>query len=499
MKKEDALAKLKEYEAKSFALGHAMGLLYYDGATTAPKDAVKARVHSLGTISGMAYDLTTSPETVEMLEALIGVKDELDEITRRKVTELYRDYDRTRKIPADEYVEYQRLVSEADSVWHDAKAKNDYSIFEPYLQEIFDTTKKIALYMEPDKKPYETMLDMYERGLDEKTCDEFFASLRRDLVPLISKVKANASAVDNTPLKGDFPIEIQRKFSDFVMGLMKIDRNRCIIGETEHPFTTNFSKYDVRITTNYHADMFASSLYSVVHEGGHALYELHTSDKLAFSALGTGVSMAIHESQSRFYENIIGRSREFCALIFPWLRKNFAPRLDGVSEDEFYRMINKSEPSLIRTEADELTYPLHIMIRYELEKKMFAGEITAKELPAEWNRLYKEYLGVDVPSDTEGVLQDSHWSNGNIGYFPSYAIGSAYGAQYLHEMEKDFDVYGSLSEGSTEKINAWLEDKIWKYGCMKDPVELFESVCGKFDPSYYVKYLEKKFGEIYHL
>ena len=243
----------------------------------------------------------------------------------------------------------------------------------------------------------------------------------------------------------------------------------------------------------------ASSLYSVVHEGGHALYELHVGRELSRTCLGGGVSMAIHESQSRFYENIIGRSRAFCGVIYPWLREHFAPRLDDVSQDAFYRMINKAQPSLIRTEADELTYCLHIMVRYELEKRMFAGELTAHDLPAEWNRLYKAYLGVDVPNDREGVLQDSHWAGGSIGYFPSYAIGSAYGAQYLLEMQKDFDVFEAVRSGRLTKINGWLEDKIWKYGCMKDPTPLFESVCGPFDPTCYTAYLRDKFTEVYGL
>ena len=243
----------------------------------------------------------------------------------------------------------------------------------------------------------------------------------------------------------------------------------------------------------------ASSLYSVVHEGGHALYELHTGRELARTCLGNGVSMGIHESQSRFYENIIGRSRAFCSVLLPWLKEHFPAQLVDVTEEQFYRMVNRSQPSLIRTEADELTYCLHIMVRYELEKQMFAGTITAHDLPAAWNRLYKEYLGVDVPSDREGVLQDSHWANGNIGYFPSYAIGSAYGAQYLLEMQKDLDVEAAVRSGKLTAINRWLEEKIWKYGCMKDPVALFESVCGPFRPEEYVAYLEKKFTEIYEL
>ncbi len=499
MTTQEALKKLKEYENLSFAINHAAGVLYYDGATAAPRGSAVVRGKTMSELSRIVYELTTDPETVEALETLNGNRGQLDMITRRKVDELYRDYDRTRRIPIDEFVEYEKLRSDSDAVWHKAKEDDDYAAFEPYLQRMFDMTKRIALYMEPDKPPYDAMLDMFERGLTTEKCDEFFSALKLNLTPLVARVSMKGYAVDDSPLRQKFSIDKQREFSDYVMSIMGIDRNHCIIGETEHPFTTDFSKYDVRITTHYYEDMPLSSMYSVIHEGGHALYELHTGDELQFSCLGGGASMAIHESQSRFYENIIGRSREFCSLIFPWLREKFSPQLDDIDAEELYRIANKSEPSLIRTEADELTYSLHIMIRYELEKKMFSGEITAKELPNEWNRLYKEYLGVNVPTDREGVLQDSHWSNGNIGYFPSYAIGSAYGAQYLYEMNKDFDVYGAVSDGNIEKINGWFEEKIWRRGKTIDPSELFESVCRKFNPKYYIDYLEKKYTDAYGL
>ncbi len=494
---EEALKKYGEYEKATFALGHAQGLIYYDGATVAPKGSDGVRGMTLGELSRMEYELATSESTVEMMQTLAENADRLDDVMRRKITVMKRDYDHIRRVPVEEYVAYSELCSKSSSVWHDAKEKNDFALFSPYLRDVFASAKRMMKYMEPDMDEYDAALGMFERGLNKETVDGFFAELRKELVPMIKAVTERADAVDDAPLHGNFPIETQRKFSDFVMGLMGIDRDHCVIGETEHPFTTDFSKYDVRITTHYHEDMVASSLYSVIHEGGHALYELHTADELAFSSLGTGVSMAIHESQSRFYENIIGRSREFCGLIFPWLRENFAPLLDGVSDEDFYRMINKSRPSLIRTEADELTYCMHIMIRYELEKAVFDGALKTDDLPGEWNRLYKEYLGVDVPDDRRGVLQDSHWSDGNIGYFPSYAIGSAYGAQFLSEMRKSFDVFGAVKENNIVKINDWLCGHIWKYGCMKDPVELFESVCGKFDPKYYTDYLRKKFGEIY--
>lgn len=495
----DALKKLEAYEKTSFALSHASGLIYHDAVTLAPKDSSRVRAVSMGELSRMSYELSTAPETVEMLETLVAAKDELDPVTRRKVTELYRDFDRTRRIPKDEYVAFQQLTTEADDVWHEAKGKNDFASFEPYLQRIFDGTRRIALYMEPDKDPYDTQLDLYERGLTTARCDAFFAALRDRLVPLIRLVGTHADRVDDAPLHRPFPLELQRKLSAFVMGVMDLDKNRCILGETEHPFTNDFSKYDVRITTHYYEDAFASSLYSVIHEGGHALYELHTGDDLAFTNLGGGASMGIHESQSRFYENIIGRSRAFCSVLYPWLRENASAQLDGISEDAFYRMINRSQPSLIRTEADELTYCLHIMVRYELEKKMLAGDLTAKELPAAWNALYKEYLGVDVPDDTRGVLQDSHWAGGGIGYFPSYALGSAYGAQYLREMEKSLDVDAVVRGGSLRGINAWFEPRIWRHGAMLDPVPLFESVCGPFDPTCYTDYLRRKFTDVYGL
>jgi len=276
-----------------------------------------------------------------------------------------------------------------------------------------------------------------------------------------------------------------------------MDRDACILGETEHPFTTNFTRWDVRITTHYYENDFASSMYSVIHEGGHALYEMGTGEELLHTGLGSGVSMAIHESQSRFYENIIGRSRPFCARILPYLQRQFPEQLGGVDAEHFYRMINRSEPSLVRVDADELTYSLHIMVRYELEKALFDGSISVRDLPGEWNRLYREYLGIEVPNDRRGVLQDSHWAGGNIGYFPSYALGSAYGVQFLSEMEKDLDVYGAVAAGDFASINRWNETHIWRHGCMMDPGPLFESVCGPFDPSHYTDYLERKYRDIY--
>ena len=494
-----ALEKLSAYEKLMFTYNHASGLMYYDGATVAPRGSADLRADTLGELARLSYALTTAPETVEMLRTLVEARDRLDPVTARKVSELWRDYEMTHRVPEEEFVAYQQLTSKADAVWHEAKERSDFALFEPYLQQVFDGSRRLAEYMQPDKDPYDAQLDRFERGLTRETCDAFFAALRQELVPLIDQVKAHADRVDDAPLHRSFPVAIQRKFSDFVMDVMDIDRNHCIIGETEHPFTINFSRDDVRITTNYQEDLVASSLYSVVHEGGHALYELHVGRELSRTCLGGGVSMAIHESQSRFYENIIGRSRAFCGIIYPWLREHFAPRLDDVSQDAFYRMINKAQPSLIRTEADELTYSLHIMVRYELEKALMQGTLAVADLPAAWNAKYKEYLGVDVPDDAHGCLQDIHWSMGDIGYFPSYALGSAYGAQMLCNMEKDFPVWDEVRAGKLTGVSAWLKEKVHQYGSLLTPGEIVKNACGDFDPTVYTDYLTEKYNKLYDL
>jgi len=495
---KEALLKIENFENTNSALNHAAGILYYDGDTVAPEGSVEIRSLTLGEISRMSYELITAPDFIEALETLNANKDELSEIDKRNVSELYREYDNTRKIPMQEMVDFNIHLSESSAVWHKAKENNDFASFEPYLQKTFDTLKKFASYTNPDKDPYDVCLDKYERGLTQEKCDKFFSALRSKLVPLITRV-CEAKQIDDSLLKKNYPKAQQEKFTDYLVDVMDIDRNHFAIGETEHPFTISFTGKDVRITTHYYEDNLASSLYSVVHECGHALYDMNSMPELFRTSLEGGVSMAIHESQSRFYENIIGRSRAFCELILPFLKNEFPEQLNGVDSDSFYRMINRSEPSLIRTEADELTYALHVMVRYELEKKMMSGEITAKELPNEWNRLYKEYLGVDVPDDTHGVLQDSHWSDGSVGYFPSYALGSAYGAQLIKEMKKDIDVDAVIKSGKLTLINDWLREKIWKFGCLYNPDELFEKVCGEFDPNCFVDYLENKFSEVYSI
>ena len=255
----------------------------------------------------------------------------------------------------------------------------------------------------------------------------------------------------------------------------------------------------MRITTNYAPDNVASSMYSVIHEGGHAKYELNIRDDVQYTCLSGGVSMGVHESQSRLYENLIGRSLPFIRAIFPRMRDFFPEQLADVTAEQFYRAVNKAQPSLIRTEADELTYCLHIMVRYEIEKQLIGGTLEVADVPATWNRLYKEYLGVDVPDDKRGCLQDSHWSGGSFGYFPSYALGSAYGAQMLRNMEREFDVWGPVSRGDLSQVSAWLRDKVHQYGGLLTPAEVVRNACGDFDPTVYTDYLVDKYSKLYEL
>ena len=371
-------------------------------------------------------------------------------------------------------------------------------MFEPLLQRIIDACRRFAELVEPETDPYDFWLDNYEEGMTQEFCDKFFAELRAKLVPLIAKVGA-AEPPDTSLLNVRFPLDKQAELSGWLMRFLGLDPDRSALTTTEHPFTIDFSRYDVRITTKYYEDAFASSMFSVIHEGGHALYELGTAEEYAFTQLGRGVSMGVHESQSRFFENIIGRSRAFCSLAWPELVR-LCPELGRYDADMFYRAVNAAQPGLIRIEADELTYSLHIMVRYELERAMLHGELNAKELPERWNALYKQYLGVDVPDDARGVLQDSHWSGGQLGYFPSYALGSAYGAQLVARMKEGFDVDAAVASGDLAPVRSWLGERIWSHGSLRKPTELMRSALGgEFDASWYTNYLEAKMREVYKL
>ena len=494
-----AVEALKKLQRVSAAYNHVLGVTYLDAATAAPKGSYAGRGQTMGILSEITYDLIAKEENGDLISYLEANKDQLDAQTNREVEIFRKEYDRIHRIPAQEYVEYTVLRNDAMTVWEEAKNNNDFASFAPYLDKLVSFNRKFAGYYNPDMDPYDALLNEYEEGMTTEILDAFFHQLRQTVVPLLSKVTA-AQQIDDSFLFRHYPIEQQRIFSDYLMEVLELDRDVCAIAETEHPFTTNFNNKDVRITTHYYEDMLASSMYSVIHEAGHAIYELGCDDAYNFSFLSGGVSMGIHESQSRFFENIIGRSYEFIQLIFPRIKELFPEQLADVDEIMFYKAVNKAQPSLIRTEADDLSYTLHVMVRYELEKQLIAGTLPVSELPAAWNRLYKEYLGIDVPNDKVGCLQDSHWSDGMFGYFPSYALGSAYGPQMVHIMEQDLgNILTLVKDGKIGTVKEWLKQKIHRHACFIKPSELFSSVCGKFDAKYYTDYLTDKYTKLYNL
>ena len=498
MELQTLLQKLKELQQKMYAYDAASSSLYLDAVTTAPSDTAEGRGLALSILAGESHKLFSSPETDALLSALEERENQLNRVEKRQVQLLRRQYDHLSRIPVAEYMEYTALVNEAEDLWHKAKEASDFELFRPSLERLVEFSRKFAAYYDSSKAPYDALLSEYERGMTMDKLDVFFETLRAHISPLIREIQ-QVPQIDDSFLHQYYPVEEQKKLADYLMDIMGLGRDHCALGETEHPFTQEFTSQDVRITTHYQEDNVASSMYSVIHEGGHALYCRGVNPDFDYTCLADGTSMGIHESQSRFYENLIGRSLPFIQAVFPKIQEIFPQQLAGISAEQFYKAVNKAEPSLIRTEADELTYSLHIMVRYEIEKQLIGSTLAVQDVPQEWNRLYEEYLGVKVPDDRSGCLQDSHWSGGCFGYFPSYALGSAYGVQMLRCMEKESDIWSGVSKGDLSPVTAWLGKHVHQYGQLLEPYEIMEETCGGFDPSCYVEYLERKYRDLYSL
>jgi len=499
MNLEQAKKDLQKLQMTMYAYHYVMGIVHVDAVTVAPADTDAGRGEAMAVLSAQAFALSTSPETLELLTFLKEHEDELTALEKRQVQELLRDHEETSKIPQDEYLAYRRLMNGSHTAWVKAKEENDFEAFAPYLEKIVAFNRKLAGYIHPDWKPYDALLNRYERGLTMEKADAFFKQVREAIVPLLARIQEKPQ-VDDSFLRQDFPVWKQRILSEKLMEMQCIDKTHCVLGETEHPFTSGMNHNDVRITTHYYADNFADSMYSVIHEGGHALYELGVAPELDYTVLSGGVSMGMHESQSRLFENLVGRSYGFVKNLMPVLQELFPEQMQGVTAEAMYKALNKVEPSLIRIQADELTYSLHIMVRYEIEKALIDGSLEVKDIPATWNRLMKEYLGVDVPNDTQGCLQDTHWGGGMIGYFPSYALGSAYGCQMVEKMKESFDFDACLDQCDLAPIVEWLKERVHRYGSSEDPNVILERCLeAPFDPAYYTRYLEKKYSEIYEL
>lgn len=498
---QNNIKKYEEYRLKIKAYGYAMWMIAWDSATEAPKGCFEERGKHLGVLSEELYKLQTSEECFSLVNKLFECKDKLDSVLAHEITKVKEEIEKTRKIPMNEYTEFQVLLSNSQNIWADAKNSNDFELFRPCLEKVVATSKKINKYLETDNlKGYNVYLDQFEKGYTTKEYDKFFDLLKKELVPFIKEVTSKKLVYNNSFESKLYPVDGQKRFCKYIEEVMCYDTDRGLMKESEHPFTSGVSSRDVRVTNHYYEDLLISSVFSAIHELGHATYEQQVNPEYDDTFSTGGASMAMHESQSRFYENIIGRSKEFWTLHFNKLKEEFSEQLKDTTLDDFVMAINKVEKSLIRTEADELTYPIHIMIRYDIEKMLFNDEVEVKDLPKLWNKMYKDYLDVDVPDDRQGILQDMHWSDASFGYFPTYALGSAYASQIYNSMKKDIDIKKSLSSGTTKEINEWLKDKIHKYGATKYPKEILKLATGEeFDPMYYVNYLKDKYSKIYNI
>ncbi len=495
--------QLLPYLERNHAYQTALALLSWDTETLAPPAASEYTAKSVGILSEEAYHILICDEVEALLEKLSSEKEQKTLTTSEQavVRLLQKEYKKLSCIPAKEYRKFSELCATAQVAYCRAKQNAKFEDFAPTLEKLIDYTRRFASYRaKKGDNLYNLLLDEYEEGFTVEVLDDFFTKLREAIVPLIKQVVAKNDTICKNYNTRSYPTEIQESFCRFLSGYLGFDFNRGVIAESEHPFTTSLHNHDVRITNHYYEDSLESGIFSAIHETGHALYEMGVDDTLSGTPAGSGISMGMHESQSRFYENVIGRSKEFWIPLFPKLQQTYPTELSDVSLDDFIKGINKAEPGPVRIEADELTYPLHILIRYELEKDIFSGDCPVSELPKRWNQKYEEYLGITPKDDAEGILQDIHWSGASFGYFPSYAIGSAIAAQIYHHMANQMPLTEYLTSGNMVPVREYLRDHIHKYGAVYPTNELLKKITGEeFNPKYYIRYLTEKYTTLYNL
>ena len=494
-----AFKDLEKILEKTMALQTALALLEWDDETLAPEEAGPYTERVIGALSEEYYQIIAGEEMKNSIAACEDEKD-LTEVEKAIVKEAKETRAQLVCIPVKEYRDNAQLVTEGIRVWTKSKAENDFGQFVPVLQRLVDYQKRFASYRaKKGEKLYDSMLDLYEKDFNMELLDAFFEELKEVIVPLIREIRDHGKPIEDGFLTGDYPEDRQREAAEYLANYVGFDFKKGVMGISAHPFTTNLHNHDVRITTHY-SNRMDSSVFSVTHETGHAIYELGVSDELTQTLVGQGASTGMHECQSRFFENIIGRSAAFWVPLYEKLQSIFPEQLKGVSREQFVEAINKAEPGLIRTEADELTYSLHVMIRYEIEKMMIEENLDLTKLPDIWADKYEEYLGIRPANVAEGVLQDIHWSEGCFGYFPSYALGSAFGAQLYYHMKKEMDINGLLENGEIGVIREYLREHIHRFGKRKTSRDILKDITGEdFNPRYYVRYLKEKYSQLYDL
>lgn len=495
--------KLQIYLDKVMAFQAARTLFDWDNQTLAPHEAADYTAKVIGILSDEYFKSLINDDVRKLLGKLQDKKeqDELNDIEKSIVKQLAKTYEQLESIPPEEYRAFTELTAVSSRKWEKAKKDNRFEDFAPYLEKVIEYKKKFAKYrVKKDQLPYEVLLSDYEECFGIKDLDTFFDKIKQEVIPLLKETSKKAETVDKSYNYLIYDIEKQKEFCKFLSGYIGFDFNRGVIAESTHPFTTQLHNHDVRITDRYSEDNLESAMFSIIHETGHALYEMNIDDSITQTLVGVGTSMGMHESQSRFFENVIARSEAFWQPIYDKLVNTYPEQLKDISLKHFIRGINKAAPSLIRTEADELSYPLHILIRYEIEKMIFAEEVKVEDLPKVWNQKYQEYMGITPSDDSLGILQDTHWSWGEFGYFPSYAIGTAIAAQLYSHMNELMPIENYLKEGNLTPIREFLRDSIHKYGSMKNTNELLMDVTGeKFNADYYIKYLKEKYESLYEI
>ncbi len=497
---KDVLTELKAHQAVVSDLVQAQAVLSWDENVYLPPGAAAARGQQLATLSKVIHERATDPQIgdwLEVLEPSNDTKADTDEAALLRETR--RGYDQATKLPEDFVETFTRARSAAQSAWVGARATSDFSQFEPHLEKMVELNLRQADYLGFESHPYDALHDLYEPGSSTEKVRAVFAELRDATVPLVRDIAERGRNVSDAPVHQTFPEDGQEAFAVKMAAAFGYDFEHGRLDRTVHPFATSFSKYDVRITTRYEPGFLNPALFGTLHEAGHAMYEQGISSAYDRSALGYAVSLGIHESQSRLWENLVGRSHGFWRWAYPQLQETFSEQLGEVSLDDFYAAINKVEPSLIRVEADEVTYNLHVMVRFELELALLEGALKVSELPEAWNAKYKEYLGVVPPNDAEGCLQDIHWSIGMMGYFPTYTLGNIMSVQ-LFEAAKAAQptLETDLEQGRFEGLLGWLRENVHEHGSRYQPAELLKRATGSdLDAGPYVAYLNKKFRALY--
>jgi carboxypeptidase Taq len=501
---EEKFLELKSRLMEIADLNKAAGLLGWDQRVMMPPAGAAVRAEVLATLGKIAHEKFTSDEMGKLLEDLRSYEESLpyesDEASLIRVAR--RDYEKSVRVPASLRAEMSRASSQAQQVWVEARQKADFNHFLPMLERQIELRHRYIECFPPAEDPYDVLLDDYERDMRSTEVQGTFEQLKQGLVPLIQAIQKNADRVSDAPLHGHFPVEQQKAFCLEVVKHFGFDPNGWRLDPTVHPFASSIATQDIRITTRYFEDFISPALFGSMHECGHGLYENGVSPLLESTLLARGASLGLHESQSRMWENLVGRSLPFWKYFYPRLQQAFPQQFEGVRLEDFYRAINKVQPSFIRVEADEATYNLHIILRFEIEREMIGGKIALKHLPEIWNSRFREYLGLSIPNDSLGVLQDIHWSMGLIGYFPTYSLGNIVSCQIWEKvLETIPDLYDQFERGQFLPLREWLRENLHRYGRKFTPKETLQKVTGKaeIDVEPYLRYLNTKFAEIYGL